>query len=63
MRLINGEQWGLTLKSDLPSSMKYLVIEDFGTTFRHPYDKNMEVTVAISKQWSQTPFSTVYLSD
>jgi len=35
---------------NLPSSMEYLIVEDFGATFRHPHNKNIAVTLALSKR-------------
>ena len=37
----------------LPTAMKYLIIEDFGSIFRHPYNKNIAITVVISQRSSE----------
>jgi hypothetical protein len=36
--------------TNLPESDGYLIIEDFGASFRHPFDKGVAVNVALSQR-------------
>ena len=35
---------------NLPSNVKYLIVEDYGASFQHPFDKNIAVTISLSQR-------------